>query len=111
MPKSSRWICRDCARICVSRADLANTWCTCGQYQLANQIELPRPCVHIEVDWDKCHVQLTARGWLEVFKKADARRAQAERLGHHDWQQDVDEEDVLDALERGIQRRRNGEVR
>jgi hypothetical protein len=34
MPKSSRWICRDCARICVSRAALAKEWCACGHYLL-----------------------------------------------------------------------------
>ena len=73
MPKSARLICRECARICVSRAALADTWCACGQYQLANQIEIPRPCIHIEVDWDKCHVQLTGAGWARVLKEAEAR--------------------------------------
>ena len=111
MAKSSRWICRDCAHICCSRAALADTWCSCGQYQLANQIEIPRPRIHIEVDWSKAHVSLTAEGWLRVLKEAEARRALSERLGHHDWQQDVDQDDVLEALWRGIRRRRDGKVR
>jgi hypothetical protein len=111
MPKSSRWICRNCARVCVSRAALADTWCSCGHYQLANQIEIPPPRVHIEVDWSKATIQLTGAGWARVFKEADARRARSERLGHHDWQQEVDEDDVLDALWRGLRRRRDGEVR
>ena len=111
MPKSSRWICRECAHICCSRADLADTWCTCGQYQLANQIEIPRPRVHIEVDWSKCHVQLTGEGMMRAIREGEARQAKADRLGHLDWQQNVDEDDVLDALWRGIRRRRDGEVR
>jgi hypothetical protein len=105
MPKSSRWICRECDRICVSRPALSKEWCACGHYLLPDPIEIPRPRVHIEIDWSKCHVQLTAAGWLRVLKEAEARRAQAERLGHHDWQQDVDEDDVLDALDRALQRR------
>ena len=40
MPKSSRWICRDCARICVCRAALAKEWCACGHYLLADPIEI-----------------------------------------------------------------------
>jgi hypothetical protein len=78
------WICRECARIYVSRAALSKEWCACGHYLLPNPIELPRPCVHIEVDWSKAHVSLTGEGWLRATKEGRARRAQAERLGHHD---------------------------
>jgi hypothetical protein len=111
MPKSSRWICRDCARVCVSRAALADTWCSCGHYQLANQIEIPRPRVHIEVDWSKAHVSLMGEGMMRAIKEGKARQAKAERLGHHDWRQNVDEDDVLDALWRSLRRRRDGEAR
>ena len=111
MPKSSRWICRDCARICVSRAALAKEWYACGHYLLADPIEIPRPRVHIEVDWSEATVQLTGEGMMRAIKEGEARQAKAERLSHHDWQQNVDEDDVLDALWRGLRRRGKGEAR
>ena len=48
---------------------------------------------------------------MRLIREGEARQAKAERLGHLDWQQKVDEDDVLDALWRGLRRRRNGELR
>ena len=107
MSKNARWICLNhpCGMICVSRAAAGDTFCTCGHY-CQSGIELRKLSVSLgRIDPSKCHFLLSGRGWSLFLKEVEERKAVAARWGHLDWQQTVDDEVVLDALDRCLARR------
>lgn len=103
MAKNPRWICLwpDCGHFVTSRP--TGEFCLCGKYRLPNQIEIPRPCIHLgylDLHGPDCHVQLTGEGMMRQLRKIKMRHAAAERWSHLDWQEPVDADDVRAALAR-----------
>jgi len=115
MPKKPRWICLEpmCGHIVSSKPTGGPVcgcflWCGREKYLLPDEIEIPRPCIHlgyVDLSGPDCHVQLTGEGMMRAIRKSEARRAAAARSGHLDWQQPVDDDDVLDALWRAMRGR------
>lgn len=97
---------RSCGKICVSRTAAADAYRGCGNH-CQDGIELREPATDLGT------IEITtyypnAYGWSRFLRKIENRKASAERWGHLDWQQEADDDVVVEALERAFEcRRRN----